>query len=81
MEPIPFKEANLNLVDGNKVGKILDLPAARVECEGQPCIVTKWRLTIPEIEEITKTGVLWMTLMGDAHPPVSLSARSPFGPG
>ena len=43
-----------------------------------PVTVTCWKLTKEELENIQKTGRVWVTLMGHGMPPILPSGFSPF---
>lgn len=45
---------------------------------GIPILVSCWKLTTKELEEINRTGRVWLTVMGVAMPPVYLCVRNPF---
>ena len=68
--PIDFKESNLKWV-GEGVG---DLPAYRQDGIN----VSKWQLSEEELAEIAETGIIWLHVHADRHPPVSIQTESPF---
>jgi hypothetical protein len=81
MMPTSFAESNL----------VLDKPAdkGRDECEplcvwrgdsveGIPLVISCWKLTREELEEITRTGRLYLTVYGRTMPPVALAVGTPF---
>lgn len=74
-EPIPFPQQNANLTAPSGSPDVLDLPVHRAN----GMIVSKWRLTKPEIEEMARTGVVWLWVLGDRMPPVSIRTNDPFG--
>ena len=55
--------------DENKE-KVLDLPVLRTDTQS----VSKWQLTKEELEEINKTGVVWLNILG-THPPVLVTGH------
>ena len=71
-EPVPFAEASTNYVGPG----CLDLPVKQEIVDGTLHIVSKWRLTIPEIEELNRTGCLWLTCLF-AQPPIKISVTKP----
>lgn len=77
-EPIPFKEANTNLTRGKNHESVCDLPVCRADTEVGPVVISCWRLTKPEIEEVVRTGHVWLTVLGSTTPPVAVAAKSPF---
>lgn len=70
MEPIKFKECNVNYVaDGCK-----DLPTYK----GDNQIISCWELSDDEIKQIIKNKVIWLSIWGEAQPPVCLMSETPF---
>lgn len=45
---------------------------------GIPVVVSCWKLTQEELEEITRTGRVWLTVIGETMPPVALDGNRPF---
>lgn len=45
-----------------------------------PIVISCWKVTAEELEEIKKTGRVWLTVVGYTMPPVSLAGTSPFKP-
>lgn len=43
-----------------------------------PVTVTCWKLTKEELENIQKTGRVWITLLGHGMPPIYPSGLQPF---
>lgn len=81
MVPASFDESN----------DLLDKPPSmtRDECEpvsilrattpkGHPVLISCWKLTRQELDEINKTGRLWLTIYGDTMPPVALDVKKWF---
>ena len=73
-EPIPFPESNKTYKAPEGHPEVLDLPTY----QGGGLILSKWKLTKPEIEEVMRTGVVWIWVMGQGMPPVSISVGDPF---
>lgn len=70
MEPIKFKECNVNYVaDGCK-----DLPVYK----GDNQIISCWELSDEEIREIIKNKVVWLSIWGNQQSPVCLMTENPF---
>jgi hypothetical protein len=46
--------------------------------DGQVCIISCWKLTKEELEEINKTGRVWLHIHASCMPPVSLEVKHPF---
>lgn len=78
--PIPFKESNslLKAPPGSK--GVDDLPVfSGPSVHNQPTVISKWRLTIPELKKIAEHGEIWLCFIGcHTHPPVALMVDSPF---
>ena len=73
-EPIPFPEANFTFTAPAGDKECSELPVFRDQVQA----ISKWRLTKAEIEEVVRTGTIWLGVMGQGHPPVWLSATYPF---
>lgn len=43
-----------------------------------PAIISKWQFSKEDLEEIKKTGHMWLSITGDSLPPVSLFTENPF---
>ena len=43
----------------------------------QPCMVTAWEPTPAELEAIVNGGLVYLTILGTAHPPVLLTTKDP----
>lgn len=71
-EPIPFKESNCTFTSSNP--DILDLPTHKAE----GYILSKWKLTKPEIDEVSSTGVVWVWVYSTSLAPISISVKDPF---
>ena len=83
MVPTAFEESNI--VFGPPAGMTEDdvhsLSCARVEYDGQPAIVTCWKLTQEELEEFNRTGRVWFVCMGEGLPPHLMLGNNPFEQG
>lgn len=70
MNPIQFKEQNVTYIaEGCN-----DLPAHKAKDQ----IISCWKLTKEELEQINKTGVIWFSVMGQSQPPIWLGTENPF---
>jgi hypothetical protein len=89
MIPTTFKESNFVYTKPAdlKDEECLDLPVFRGNTtDGYPVNVSCWKLTVEDLAEVQKNGVIYLQIYGNGHPMVSLSAESPFfydnrGPG
>jgi hypothetical protein len=61
-----------------------DLPVwegqAPVDDQGNtaPTIISCWKLSKEDLEEIQRTGVIYLSICGNGMPPVSLFTENPF---
>jgi hypothetical protein len=45
-----------------------------------PIIISRWQLSKEDLEEIQKTGCVWLSITGVGMPPVSVFVEHPFVP-
>jgi hypothetical protein len=81
MIAVEFKESNC--VFGKPVDmtdeQCLPLSVWRGNCDdGTPEIISCWKLSKEDLEEINKTGTIWLRIIGQGMPPVSLQTETPF---
>jgi hypothetical protein len=83
---IDFPEANLTM---NKPSDMTDEQCgalrvwrgiSTIEETGDqvPTLISKWQLSKEDLEEIQKTGCIWLSIVGRGMPPVSLFTENPF---
>lgn len=70
MKPIKFIEQNTTYVAEG----CMELPAHKAEHQ----IISCWQLTDKEIDEVQRTKIVWLSVMGLQQPPVWLGAETPF---
>lgn len=58
--------------------EFFDLPVRHAVQGDKPVMVTAWELSVEEMQEIQRTGRIWLGIMGTVHPPIWLSADDPF---
>lgn len=81
---IPFEEANTVLraptPEDAAAGTVYDLHVHRYrDLDGQPNVISKWKLTPEELAEVNRTGgELWLNCWGETHPPIWISGTDPF---
>lgn len=46
----------------------------------QPIVVSCWKPTVEEMEEIKRTGRVWIMIWGTTMPPICPLGTSPFSP-
>lgn len=44
-------------------------------------MISCWELEPGELEEIQRTGRIWLSVIGHIHPPVNITAEKPFTTG
>ena len=71
-----FPESNFTWGGGSP--NVDDLRAHRYQQDGIPVNCSCWKLTPEEIFEIVNTGVVWLHVWGNKHPPVLVIGHSPF---
>lgn len=70
MNPVNFEDMNCIF----KAPGCGDLPALKTEKH----IISCWEMTEAEKAEFAKTGKIYLSVMGNIHPPVSLYVDRPY---
>lgn len=81
MSPSAFDEENILLQppEGVSSEDCAVISAFRgVNVAGQDVIVSCWKPSREELEEIRKTGRVWLVIWGTGMPPVALLGHKPF---
>ena len=82
IESAAFDEANINLgsPEGCTEEQVRTIRAwmGKYPDSGQPVIITCWKPSVADLEEIKKTGRIWLHLWGKVMPPVCLTTDFPF---
>lgn len=81
MEACAFDEENgvLDPPHGVSLGECSPLPVWRGPLEnGNLVVISCWKLTEEEMEEVKRTGRVWLLVWGSTMPPVYPTGRSPF---
>lgn len=85
MLPTTFEGSNF--VFGKPKGwtdeQCMDLPVFKGNSKDdygfeQPVIISCWKFSKEDLEEIEKTGCIYLTITGTGMPPVSLQTENPF---
>jgi hypothetical protein len=79
--PASFDESNAVLGKPPDMGhdECTCLSVLRTETEsGTPVVVSCWKLTHEELEEVCRTGRVWLTVVGETMPPVAVDVTQPF---
>ncbi len=79
-EPVPFRESNFTYTAPPGQPEVLDLPVFKgTTPDGAPCIISCIQFTKPELDELMRTGKVWVWVMSRQElPPMALCAYSPF---
>ncbi len=81
MTPTSFKETNLVFT---KPESMTDeecslLPVCVTQYpDGTDVIISKWKLSDEELEQVMKEKCVWLHVIGKGTPPVSLETNNPF---
>lgn len=73
MTPVDFPECNLVLTT-KQDPSVFPLPVLK----SNGWLVSCWKLTPEERRMIAITGILWVAVKGDSHPPISPRVSEPF---
>jgi hypothetical protein len=83
MIPTSFEESNhvLDKPPGMTYNECQALSVWRGFDEGnQPVVISCWKVTQEELEEIQQTGRVWLRISGQTMPPTLLQGTNPFRP-
>lgn len=73
--PVSFPEQNDNLQPAKgSESKVTALPCFR---DGDQ-VISAWRFTPEEIDQIVQTGIVWCQVLGNTQPAVYLTGNYPF---
>jgi hypothetical protein len=86
MLPTTFKESNFVFTKPKDMTdeQCFDLPVwkGNAPCDEAgnqlPVIISCWKLSKEDLEEIQNTGKIWLSITGNGMPPVSLFTDNPF---
>lgn len=80
MVPTSFAESNGTLDPPRGMEDCCDpLAVAYGKLNEMPVVVSCWKLTKEELEEINRTGRVWLVVVGETQPPVALQVKKPMG--
>ena len=82
-EPASFDESNavLDRPQGMTDEECAPLSVCRATTpEGYPVVVSCWKLTREELDEINRTGRVWLMLWGVTMPPAYVTGTKPLAP-
>lgn len=87
MLPTTFKESNFVFTKPKDMTdeECSDLPVWKGtvpidDCGNRccPAIISCWKLSYEDLQEIQRTGCIWLSITGNGMPPVSLFTENPF---
>lgn len=73
--PFPESTTELKAPDGME-DQVYALPVWRVQ--GHSVFISKWRMTWRERLACLFKGHVWLHVIGNSHPPISIETRYPF---
>lgn len=78
-KPIDFEHANMILkpAQGDE-DHVSDLPVMRAATGDAVIYYSLWMLSKEELEEMQRTGCVWLGVLTSRHPPVKVSGTQPF---
>jgi hypothetical protein len=54
--------------------------ARATDTEGLPLVISCWKLTQAELDEVNRTGRIWLGIVGITMPPAWIAGNNPFPP-
>ena len=81
MEATNFEESNhaLGPPPGMTEDEVFTLRVWKGQYDdGTPIVISCWRPTQAELDEINRTGRVWLEVMGNTMPPAMLRGINPF---
>lgn len=81
MVPSNFPQSNdcLSPPEGVDLDDCSVLSVWRGTVDRQPVVISCWKPTKEELDEINKTGRIWLWIWGTTMPPAALTGSDPFG--
>lgn len=78
--PASFEESNavLGPPQGMDEDEVSSLCILRAEQDGAPVVISCWKLTKEELEEINRTGRVWLGIYGVTMPPAWVAGIKPL---
>lgn len=80
MHPKNFPQSNAKLDTPVGISPDMVPPICAHICEvnGMVAMTTCWKLSPEDLAELQRTGEIWLWVLGNRHPPVTLSTKNPF---
>ena len=77
MVPASFDESNAVLDKPPLMANCEALSILRTKVNGGPCVVSCWKMSAEERDEIIRTGRVWLMIAGNTMPPAALCGFKP----
>lgn len=77
MTPTGFDEDN-SVLDPPPGVVCASLSVWRGESDGTPMVISCWKPSREELDEIVRTGRVWAIVVGETMPPIAVQGISPF---
>ena len=77
-DPVSFDGSNTVLVAPPDMDNCEDLPVLRLQYAEGRALISCWKLTREELEEIARTGQVWLVIWGDTMAPAYVGGVKPF---
>lgn len=81
MLPTSFEESNFTFTKPSSMTdeECADLPVFKGhDADGYPVIISCWKFSKEDLEEIERSGCIYLQIIGNGMPPVSLYTENPF---
>lgn len=81
MKPVDFPEKNFTFgpPPGVSEAEVGNMPCYKgKESDGWPVIISAWKPTTEELEEINRTGLVWVRNYSTGMHPISISGHTPW---
>ena len=81
MKPVDFPEKNFTFTKPSSMtdDQCGSLPVFKGQDANKvPVIISCWELTKDEMDEVAKTGKVYLQIFGNGMPPVYVGAENPF---
>jgi hypothetical protein len=77
--PASFEESNEVVSPPPGISEVQSLSVLRSQfANGTPCLVSCWKLSAAELEEIKRTKRVWLAVLGTGMPPCFVAGEKPF---
>ena len=77
MVPVGFSEANTtveDLTEGSEI--VMEVQQGQMR-NGEICLVSCWKMTQAEYEEVMRTKRVWLIVYGEMHPSLEVTGLQP----